>query len=309
MTIVLRRYLCAALTALFLTFSQHTLAAELITNGSFETGNFTGWTAVNGTNPWYAWQVVSSGFSNGFMAPASPPHGSFVAYEGVAADAGGTFTLMQQITVPPASTASLTWRHRFQLDNNTYCNGATCGTATYAVEILNTSNVLLETLYLLVTGPDVTRDTGWQAVSRSLSAYAGQTIRIRFRTTVSTSYAGPGQLEIDQVSAQSPSILVPTAAAASVSGRVLNSFGVGLGNTTLALAGQDGTSRIARTNPLGYFRFDGVETGRTYYLTASAKGKAFEPVVITVADELTGIEIVAIDASRSLWGEAAGEKP
>lgn len=284
--------LCSILfTLLFLFTPPHASAAELITNGSFETGNFTGWTATNAPNPWFAWQVVGAGFNNGFSAPASPQHGSFVAYEAVASDPG-SYTLMQQITVP-VGTASLTWRHRFQLDNNTYCNGATCGTATFAVEVLNTSNIVLETLYILTVAPDTTRDTTWAQGQRSLSAYSGQTIRIRFRTTVTASYAGPGQLELDQVSVQSPSVLVPTAATASIAGRVLTPDGTGLRNATVNLTDQTGAGRIVRTNSFGNFVIDSVESGRTYFVNVSAKGWTFQPMVLDVVDDVAELEIIA----------------
>ena len=270
---------------------SRTDAAELITNGSFETGNFTGWTTVNAPSGWYNWQIVTAGFNNTFVAPAAPQHGSFDAYQGIASNPG-SFLLWQDIAVP-AGTASLTWRHRFQLDNDTFCNGPSCGTATYAVEILTTANALLETLTTLTVGPDSFRDTGWVQFQRSLNAYAGQTIRVRFRSTVTATYAGPGQLEIDQVSLQSPSILVPTAANVSISGRVVSPDGSGIRNAIVSVADQTGSTRYTRTNTFGYFALDSVPSGQTYLLGVSAKGWSFQPTTLSVADDVSGIEIVA----------------
>jgi hypothetical protein len=283
------------LTFLFLTLPQSISAAELVTNGSFETGNFSGWTATNGAGAWVPWQVVTAGFNNGFSVPAAPQHGSFVAYEGVTGNAGATFTLVQQITIPAASTASLSWRHRFQYDNATYCSGAACGSATFAVEVLNSSNLLLETLHTMTVGPATIRNTGWQQYFRSLSAYAGQTIRIRFRTNVTATLSGPGQLEIDLVSAQSPSILAPTAATALISGRVLAPAGYAIGNAAVNLTDQMGATRTARTNAFGYFTLDAVEAGRTYFLSVSAKGWSFQPVVLNVSEDIAALEIFADD--------------
>lgn len=189
------------------TTTENLLGANLIVNGGFENG-FTGWTVTNGSTPWYPWQTVAAGFSTGFNAPASPQEGSRVAFQGVANSANQSQSLTQQTLIPASGGATLTWQHRYQLDNNTFCNGATCGTATFAVEVLNTSDVLLETLYTTTTLPDQVVDTGWQTLQRNLSAYAGQTIRIRFRTTVTAYYAGPGQLEIDGVSLLSGSQVV-----------------------------------------------------------------------------------------------------
>lgn len=289
------RSLSLILTFIFLAAPQDTSAVELLTNGSFETGNFTGWTATNGVGPWFPWQVVGAGFNNGFSVPAAPQHGSFVAYQGVTGSANSTFTLVQQFTIPAASTASLSWRHRFQYDNTSFCDGAVCGTVTFAVEVLNTSNIVLETLHVLVTGPDTVRNTGWQQYFRSLSAYSGQTIRIRFRTNVTANLSGPGQLEIDQVSAQSPSILAPTAAMASISGRVLTPEGASIRNATVNVTDQTGASRVARTNAFGYFTLDAVEAGRTYFLSVSAKGWSFQPVVLNVVEDIAALEIFADD--------------
>jgi hypothetical protein len=269
----------ATVFLLIISIQLSTYSAELITNGSFETGNFSGWTATNGTGPWYPWQVVTAGFSNGFSVPASPAHGNFVAYQGVTGNAGATFTLVQQVTIP-VGTASLHWQHRYQLDHVNYCSS--CGTATYAVEILNTSNILLETLYVLVTGSGIIRNTGWQQYSRSLNAYSGQTIRLRFRTNVTVTLAGPGQLEIDNVRIQAPSILIPTAARATVSGRVMTPNGQGIGRAVMELQNAaTGERRQALTNAFGYFSIDDLPLGDFYALTVKHKQYDFEPATRT----------------------------
>ena len=271
--------------------SSHARAVELITNGSFETGNFTGWTAVNGAGTWVPWHVVTAGYSNGFSAPASPQHGTRVALHGVTGNAGATFTLTQDVTIPPASTASLHWRHRFQMDHLTFCGS--CGTATFAVEVLNTSNVLLDTFYSDTVGSGVYRDTGWLIYNRTMTQYAGQTIRLRFRTHASATLQGPGQLELDAISVQTPSILPPTAAQASVSGRVINSGGDGLANISLFLSGPDGEVRSARSNQLGYFTFEGVGVGHTYLLSAFSKAHTFESRTVQVTDDVTDLNVEA----------------
>jgi len=281
------------LSLLLLLSPSNTPGAELITNGSFETGNFTGWTAVNGAGPWTPWQVVTAGYSTGFNSPAAPQQGTRDALQGVTGSAGSTFTLVQQFTLPAAQTATLTWTHRFQMDNNTFCTGAACGSATYSVEILNTSDVVLTQLYLFTTGPEAIVNTGWQTITRNLSVYAGQTIRLRFRTNVTAALSGPGQLEIDGVSVQSPS-LIPTAAGVAVSGRVVTQSGEGLGNAVLYLTGSNGETIVARSNPFGFFTFDDVVVGRTYLLSVSSKRYTFEPMTISVLDEVSNLQIQAV---------------
>lgn len=274
--------------------SSRASAAELITNGSFETGNFTGWTAVNAAGSWFNWQTVTAGFTTGFNSPASPPLGTRAAFNGITANAGGVYTLSQDVTLPAASTASLTWRHRYQLDYATFCSGAACGTATYSVQILNTSNVVLQTLYTTTTTGGTIADTGWFSGIALLNQYAGQTIRIRFRTAVTATLAGPGSLQIDGVSVQSPA--VPTSANATISGRAATPTNIGIPRAVITLTDQYGVTRRALTNGLGTYAFDNVPVGETYVISIANKRHAFtEPTrVITVSDNVANLDFEAI---------------
>ena len=167
----------------------NTKAAELVVNGGFETGNFSGWTATNASSAWRLWTVSSSGFGGdegggGFTIPTvtSVQQGTFNAWHGVTAGANQSFTLVQQITLPAATNVRLTWKDKYQMNHTQFCTS--CGTATYAVEVLNTSNTLLQTLYTVTTNSGTNTNTGWINHIASLTPYAGQSIRIRFRTTV-----------------------------------------------------------------------------------------------------------------------------
>lgn len=82
-----------------------------------------------------------------------------------------------------------------------------------------------------------------------------------------------------------------TAANASLQGRVVTASGRGVGMVTVTLAGSTGSPRSALTNPFGYFTFEGVETGQTYFVSAQSKQYQFtQPTqTITVQDDLTGI--------------------
>jgi hypothetical protein len=271
---------------------HNTRGAELVTNGSFESG-MTGWTVVNATNPWIPWQSVTAGFDNGFNAPASPQVGTRDAYQGVTGDPGTRF-ITQDFTIPAGSTASLQWRHRFQFDNATFCDGANCGTGLFTVDILNTSNLLLANLYTRNVASEQIVDTGWQNFQRNISAFAGLTIRLRFRTTVTANLSGPGQLEIDGVSAQSPAI-IPTAANVTLGGRVATSEGVGVSRAQVTLTDGAGNPRTVLTNPFGYYNFDGVTSGATYILTVKSKQYLFadSPRAVTVQDNIKDVDFIA----------------
>jgi hypothetical protein len=83
------------------------------------------------------------------------------------------------------------------------------------------------------------------------------------------------------------------AANVPVGGRVLSADGRPLGNVRVTMDDSTGHPRITYTSPFGYYRFDDVAVGRTYSLTASAKRYRFNPVIVTVGDEITGLDIVA----------------
>lgn len=286
-------FLYTILALALLLFPHNTNAAELITNGSFESG-MTGWTINNATNSWIPWQSVPAGFDNGFLPVAQPQVGLRDAYTGVTGDPGTRF-ITQDFTIPAGSTASVHWRHRFQFDNNSLCDGATqCGTVLYTVDILNTSNLLLANLYTRSVASDQIVDTGWQSFQRNISAFQGLTIRLRFRTTNTANLSGPGQLEVDGVSVQAPG-LVPTAAAVSVAGRVLSSDGMGISRAAVTLTDSAGNVRSATTSSFGYYKFDEVPAGQAYVLTVNNKRYFFadSPRVVSVQESLADVDFVA----------------
>jgi hypothetical protein len=87
--------------------------------------------------------------------------------------------------------------------------------------------------------------------------------------------------------------LAPTAAGVSIGGRVLSATGSPLNSVRVTLADPAGTTRTTLSNTFGYYRFDDVEVGARYLVSAIARQFQFEPRVVTVADEITELDIVA----------------
>jgi len=92
-----------------------------------------------------------------------------------------------------------------------------------------------------------------------------------------------------------PSVLAPTAANAGVSGRVIDTKGNAISRALISLTGANGIPRTVKTNSFGYYRFDNVEVGDSYLLNATAKGYTFAPRIVTVSDEVTDADIIAIE--------------
>jgi hypothetical protein len=91
-------------------------------------------------------------------------------------------------------------------------------------------------------------------------------------------------------------VLGPTAAGVSVGGQVLTANNTGVSGARVALIGGNGETRIAMTNPFGYFRFDSVQAGQTYIISVQSKRNHFvnSTQVISVVDEIRDLVFVAL---------------
>ncbi len=86
-----------------------------------------------------------------------------------------------------------------------------------------------------------------------------------------------------------------TAASVSVSGRVITMSGRGIVNVRLSLTDSNGQVRTATTTSFGYYRFDAVQAGETYILSAIGKHYTFsQPTqVMNVNEETTEVNFIA----------------
>jgi hypothetical protein len=183
--------LCASTSAM--AFSSST---NLITNGSFETGDFTGWTP-SGT-PNCAWQVVQGSTSGCYSAwfgdTYTAEDGSDFAHVSWDGGAEATPKLTQTVSIPASTTDTLAWH-----DWTSWNLCCAMKPRLEVVQILSGSNVLKN--YTINTlAPNSSGDTGWISHSLNLSAYAGKTVGIRFLLTVPEDYSGPADFSLDNVS-------------------------------------------------------------------------------------------------------------
>ena len=171
--------------------------SNLITNGSFETGDFTGWTIDTTGEPFLPWAVSGAGFGSGFgMDPTEPQDGAFVAWNGFDGSGPMEFVMYQDLLLPATSALELSWQDRAQWEFFT----ATLP-RLYDVEVRHpVTDVLLATLFTFSTGLTTSGDTGWQTHSVDLSAFGGQTVRLSFREQIPEPFTGPAQIEFDAIS-------------------------------------------------------------------------------------------------------------
>lgn len=89
-------------------------------------------------------------------------------------------------------------------------------------------------------------------------------------------------------------LLAPKAAQVSIGGRVFTSSGNAIGNAVVSIADLDGNVRSARTGSFGYFYFDGLDGGRTYVVTVTAKGRSFTDRVVMPFDDVTDLDFISL---------------
>ena len=93
-----------------------------------------------------------------------------------------------------------------------------------------------------------------------------------------------------QVQGPAPAVAVNV----SVSGRVTNVGGAGIGGVYVFIIDTGGNTRTAVTNPFGYYAFDNVLTGQTYTIGVTSKRYSFPPPTeVPVNDHITNLDFVA----------------
>jgi hypothetical protein len=89
---------------------------------------------------------------------------------------------------------------------------------------------------------------------------------------------------------------VPTAANASLGGRVLTADGQGIRNATVIVSGGGLTEpRYATTGTFGNYQFDGLPVGQTYVITVISKRYVFanSSRIVNLSDSVTDADFVA----------------
>ncbi|MGB7200758.1 MAG: S8 family serine peptidase [Pyrinomonadaceae bacterium] len=106
---------------------------------------------------------------------------------------------------------------------------------------------------------------------------------------------------VTNIDATSPNLLLytfnapPTAANVSVSGRITDVFGNGLSRVRVTITADDNTAISAVTSSFGYYRFEELEVGRTYIVSAFRKRYNFDSRIISLTDEIFNLDFIALE--------------
>ena len=93
-------------------------------------------------------------------------------------------------------------------------------------------------------------------------------------------------------------ILSPSAASVTVSGRVVTADGRGLGKVKVSITGPDSFRREALTNAFGFYGFPDIPVGESYVLNADHKRYQFSSRLITVLDEISELDFIALESQH-----------
>lgn len=137
------------------------------------------------------------------------------------------------------------------------------------------------------SGFTVNSATNPEAEAFNFAVTTTGTYFVRVLTASTTAAEGTYRLLVNQCPTAT------TAAMASVSGRVLSASGKPLSGVTLTLSSGNGVLQSVRSERNGSYRFNEVATGQTYVLEARSKRFTFSPQVITVNEDLDGVDFVA----------------
>ena len=90
-------------------------------------------------------------------------------------------------------------------------------------------------------------------------------------------------------------MLAPSAASASISGRVTDTNGRAIRGASITVQGMDGVVRRAMTNTFGYYRIDGLQVGESFVVTASARRYAFAAPTqfVNLVDNISDLNFTA----------------
>jgi hypothetical protein len=90
-------------------------------------------------------------------------------------------------------------------------------------------------------------------------------------------------------------MLAPTAARASISGRVIDRYGRGIRGAMVMVQGGDGIPKTAYSNTFGYYRIDGLPVGESFAVTVSARRYAFAAPTrfLNLADDISDLNFTA----------------
>jgi hypothetical protein len=130
------------------------------------------------------------------------------------------------------------------------------------------------------------------AINASGQANCTITFTIAGNYNIGVSYSGDGNFNASSSPTFVQQVIGPTAAPVGIGGRIFSQEnGRAVYGARIEMIDSSGQTRVAITNPFGYFRFNDVPSGAVYTFRISAKGYQTQSVVREITDEVTDFDI------------------
>lgn len=159
------------------------MPSNLITNGNFATGNFTGWTTNNGTNQFIAVEAspytITSGPDNAKVV-TSPSGASFIALVGAPSTSyasGAATCYMQQSIAIPSLVAGM---DTFVAWNCWQAGHDSIGFDQQRFEVYDSGGTTLQRQLVYICGNTGSANNQWRTYKIGLNNWAGTTITLRW---------------------------------------------------------------------------------------------------------------------------------
>jgi hypothetical protein len=134
------------------------------------------------------------------------------------------------------------------------------------------------------------------------------TFTVASNYNITATYSGDGNFNASATAAPLVQMVSgPTAANASVSGRVVDLSGRGISGARVSMQSQAGDVVWAITNPFGYYRFAEIPTGQSYLVSVSDKRFEFVPRTVTINEDLTDLDFTPVGESSRGPGTSGSE--
>jgi hypothetical protein len=212
----------------------------------------------------------------------------------------GWYTSADQTFIVETVAQNLNWGEWYRLDYDiSFCPGlnGTSPNDIFKISIYDLNGTLVGTS----TGS--TWETAWKTGNFGGGNTARAVNGFDFWSRTGPNNALVGTIDnfsqsVDNVG--NPCQLPPTAATVSLSGRVMTAGGSSIMNVRLSLTDSQSNVRTATTDSSGNYRFDDVQAGETYILTATGKRYSFsQPVqVLNINAEANQVNFIANSEKR-----------
>ncbi len=116
------------------------------------------------------------------------------------------------------------------------------------------------------------------------------TVTLDYGTANETAIAGQ-----DYTSQNGTVIFLPNETVKTVLIPITLARGRGIARARVSITNQTGEIKMAMTNQFGYFRFNEVETGQTYFVQVTSKSYRFTPQTLSIDGDLDGVNFTAIE--------------